>query len=199
MNTSGSRKQSGKNSWNYHGKTSLRHIPHPPLGRGTWYHGTYHQQTLRAREAWIYNIRRHLRCRLGQSIPWDNRAHNRLCPRCKMDLWINLGGSSSVHRVLSWEAEGDCFKLCCTQKRSEVCDVLVHLHHCCSSPEQGTDPPKNALIGPCDELVAHAGVYPAFVTCSWDGVQFPPRDPTRKPADKKTTWQIDTEFVPTLC
>lgn len=74
-----------------------------------------------------------------------------------MDLWINLGGSSSVHRVLSWEAEGFLFRRC------EGC---VHIHRCCSTPKQGTDPPKYAIIGPYDELVTHPGVYPAFVTCS---------------------------------
>lgn len=58
-------------------------------------------------------------------------------------------------------------------------DARTPLEHCSGTLEQVTEP-KNAHIGPCDELLSHPGLDLPLTTMS------PPHDPQRDKVIKKT-------------
>lgn len=58
-------------------------------------------------------------------------------------------------------------------------DASTPSEHCSGTLEQGTEP-KDAHIGPCDELVSHPGVDLPLTSMS------PPHDPKRDKVIKKT-------------
>lgn len=94
--------------------------------------------------------------------------------------FLHGGSGSSVCWEVGWGVEGP-------RERQNVGSVLVvrgdartPSEHCSGTLEQGTEP-KNAHIGPCDELVSHPGVDLPLTSKS------PPHDPKRDKVVKKTS------------
>lgn len=93
--------------------------------------------------------------------------------------------------------EGSWFKYQC--RKNMKGDLLIGeganipSEHCRGTLEQGLKP-THAHIGPCDELVIHPGVDPAFLSLS---IVYPPHDPKKDKVFKKTR-QNELDIMKTM-